>query len=456
MTHSVLKSLDSYKVSQWKQYPPGTEYVYSYLESRGGIFDETTFFGLQYILKKYFCGKLFNQQDLDDAREYYKKHFGRDDVFNYAGWQYILDKYNGHLPIRIKAVPEGATLATHNVLMTVENTDPQCYWLTNWLETQLLHVWYTITVCSLSRHIKQDIHKYLVETGTPESISFRLHDFGFRGVAGYEAAGMGGAAHLVNFMGTDTLAGIDMLREFYGSDMPGFSIPASEHSTISSWGRENENEAQLNMLTQYPEGLVASVSDTWDVYQCCSDIWGDKLKGMILARNGTVVVRPDSGIPVEVVLNCLRILGEKFGTYINKKGYKVLNDKIRIIQGDGVNRASINEILSTMKKYGWSADNLTFGCGGALLQKVDRDSLKFAFKCSSIVVNGVSRDVYKDPITDTGKRSKRGRLKLVRAGGAYSTVAESTQGQDTLRTVYENGHLLIDDSLEVIRERAAL
>jgi nicotinamide phosphoribosyltransferase len=215
-------------------------------------------------------------------------------------------------------------------------------------------------------------------------------------------------------MGTDTVTALTFIQEYYQPDsMFGFSIPAAEHSTITSWKQEGELEAYRNMLDQYPEGLVAVVSDSYDVYYACEKLWGEALKEKILARNGTLVVRPDSGVPKDVVLKVTEILGEKIGYTINEKGYKVLVPQIRVIQGDGVNYESIGEILENLALNGWSADNITFGMGGALLQKVHRDTQKFAFKCSCATVDGQDRLVFKDPITDHGKKSKKGRLKLI-------------------------------------------
>jgi nicotinamide phosphoribosyltransferase len=349
-------------------------------------------------------------------------------------------------------VPEGMVIPIHNVMLTIENTDPNCFWLTNFLETLLLQLWYPCTVATISREVKILIAKCLEETGNPTTIDFKLHDFGFRGVSSVESAGIGGAAHLVNFMGTDTVTALTFIQEYYNTDnMFGFSIPAAEHSTITSWGKENEVDAYRNMLTQYPEGLVAVVSDSYDIYNACEHLWGGVLKEDILGRNGTLVVRPDSGEPKDVVLKCTEILGDKIGFTVNEKGYKVLNPKIRIIQGDGVNYESIGEILEHLKNHGWSADNVGFGMGGALLQKVYRDTQKFVFKCSCATINSEDREVYKDPITDHDKKSKRGRLKLVKENGKYSTKAFHEDGEDILRTVFENGVILEEIDFEGVK-----
>lgn len=226
MSDNLLLFTDSYKLSHFRQYPPGSEVVYSYLESRGGAHPEVVFFGLQYILQRYLAGRVVTTEKINEAFEFAKLHFGRDDLFNLEGWQHILKDHAGHLPVSIRAVPEGSVVPTHNVLLTVENTCPRDFWLTNMLESLLVQVWYPCTVSTVSRSMKQLIGQMLVDTGDPTGLPFKLHDFGFRGVSSVESAGIGGAAHLVNFQGTDTLAGIVLARDYYYEPMAGFSIPA--------------------------------------------------------------------------------------------------------------------------------------------------------------------------------------------------------------------------------------
>jgi nicotinamide phosphoribosyltransferase len=457
-TSNIVLLTDSYKISHYKQYPPNTGNIYSYFESRGGAFNEVTFFGLQYLIKNYLQGVVVTKEKIDAAETIYGKHFGDASLFYRAGWEHILNKHGGMLPVKIKAAPEGSVIPTHNAMMTVVNTDPACFWLTNFLETLLVQTWYGSTVATQSREIKKVILKYLEETGDPGIISFKLHDFGFRGVSSVESASIGGAAHLVNFKGSDTVAALSFIQDYYNTgDVFGFSIPAAEHSTITSWGQQNEAKAYQNMLTQYSKGVVAVVSDSYDIYNACENIWGAELKNNILSREGTLVVRPDSGEPKEVVLKVISILADKLGHSTNTKGFKVLDPHIRVIQGDGVNYDSIKEILENLKQHGWSADNIAFGMGGALLQKLDRDTQKFAFKCSCATVDGVDRDVYKDPVTDSGKRSKRGRLKLVKDdAGNYKTVGLHDAGEDILQTVFENGEIKKQYSFEQVIENSKL
>ena len=455
---NLLLMTDTYKFTHWRQYPPGTEKVYSYVESRGGMFGELVFFGLQYYLKHYLQGEVFSLQDIDEADEFCRVHFGHLGYFNRKGWTELYQRWGGRLPIEIRAVPEGTVVPVSNVLATVENTDPGAPWLTNYLETLLLKIWYPITVATLSREIKKVCLFHLERTGDPSLIPFKLHDFGYRGVSSEETAGIGGAAHLVNFQGTDTTAGIRLLQSYYGiKGMPGFSVPAAEHSTITAWGREYERDAYENMIKQFPSGTVACVSDSYDVFNACEHIWGEELREKVLARDGVLVIRPDSGDPKTIVLNVLEILGRKFGFETNSKGYKVLNPKVRLIQGDGVNYWTIQDVLATITRAGWSADNIAFGMGGALLQQLNRDTQKFAFKSSSIVINGETRAVYKEPITDQSKGQKRGRLALVEHDHGFETVTTSAGVGATkglLQTVFLNGELKKEYSLDDIRERA--
>lgn len=441
---NILLLSDSYKVSHYKQYPEKTEVVYSYFESRGGEFPKTKFFGLQYFIKKYLVGEVVTEEKIEEAKEIYSQHFNNPDLFYEEGWRYILEHHQGRLPVKIKAVPEGTLVENHNVLMTIENTDPKCFWLTNYLETLLVQVWYPTTVATQSYYIREMIKKALEETGDVSGIDFKLHDFGFRGVSSVESAGLGGAAHLTNFMGTDTVAGLVMANKYYNAGVVGYNIPASEHSTITSWGKDNEDKAMENMLDSYPTGLVACVSDSYDIYNACKNIWGDKLKDKILNRDGCLVIRPDSGNPEIVIENLLNILADRFGYSINDKGYRVLNEKVRLIQGDGVNYNSIKSILLMMKQEKWSADNIAFGMGGALLQQLNRDTQKFAFKCSAIKINGEWKPVWKDPVTDKGKMSKKGRLALVEVDqNSYSTVPKEISGKpDLLKTVFKNGKIM--------------
>lgn len=453
---NILTLTDSYKFSHFAQYPEGTKRVYSYFESRTGAkFGETTFFGLQYFLKEYLAGVVVTKAKIQEAKELCDAHLGPGQ-FNEAGWLRMLDKHFGRLPVRIKAVSEGISVPVSNVLLTIENTDEEFPWLVNYLETLLVQIWYPCTVATQSREMKKTWLKYLEETGDPAGIGFKLHDFGFRGVSSVESAGIGGAAHLVNFMGTDTVRGLEVVRDYYKGGIAGFSIPASEHSTITSWGRDGEEKAMRNMLTKYPTGLMACVSDSWDIYNACENLWGGTLADLVQGRAGTVVVRPDSGDPLEVLPRIMEILGRKLGETKNEKGYKVLHPNIRIIQGDGINFESVAPILEAVKAAGYSADNLAMGSGGGLLQMLNRDTQRFAFKCSAAQVGDEWRDVYKAPATDPTKNSKRGRVELFKTESGYSTGLSGAYGADALQTVFQNGMLMRDQEFSAVRALAAL
>ena len=459
LSKNILLNTDSYKTSMFKQYPAGTTGVYSYIESRGGRYDKTVMFGLQAFIKEYLLEPI-TQSDIDIADEILTAH---GEPFNRSGWEYILNKHDGYLPVVIRAVPEGMVVPVKNVLATIENTDPECFWLTTYLETALLRaVWYPTTVATQSWTIKRLILDYLERTGDPTTIDFKLHDFGARGVSSFESSAIGGAAHLVNFMGTDNISGVLYAREHYNAGIAGFSIPAMEHSTVTSWGRDNEVDAYRNMLTQYgkPGAILAAVSDSYNIYEAASKLWGEELRQQVIDSGATVVVRPDSGDPTVMNMKLIEILGQKFGFTKNAKGFKVLNN-VRIIQGDGVNELSIRSILGAITSMGWSADNLAFGMGGALLQQVDRDTQKFAMKCSSAQINGEWIDVQKDPSDDAGKKSKKGRVTLWTNGtGEFvSSVDKPTQWADkdwteALLPVYWNGNLHNEITFEQVRANA--
>jgi nicotinamide phosphoribosyltransferase len=461
-TENILIDTDSYKASHYLQYPPNTSSMFSYVESRGGEYDKTIFFGLQYYLKRYLTHRV-TVAEVEEAKTFFEAH---GEPFNYDGWMYIAKDLQGKLPVRIRAVPEGTVVPTHNILVSVESTDPKVFWIVSWLETSLLRsVWYPTTVATRSHKIKQIILEALrISSDDPQAeINFKLHDFGSRGVSSQESAAIGGAAHLVNFMGSDTVVGVRCANKYYHHQMAGFSIPAAEHSSITSWGKEHEVDAYRNMLKQFakPGSIFACVSDSYDIYKSCQDLWGEALKEEVIKSGATIVIRPDSGRPATVVLRTAQILDDKFGNTINNKGYKVLNN-VRIIQGDGINENSIQEILNTLIDSGYSATNIAFGMGGALLTMHNRDTMKFAMKCSSITVDGKQRDVFKDPITDHGKVSKAGRLDLAfidsgSSAGGFETVPlfedEIAHKRSVMRVVYENGTILVEDTLDEIRKR---
>ncbi len=459
----ILKT-DSYKHSHYLQDPEGTSEKFAYIESRGGPLPYTLFVGLQAVLMEHFS-KPVNMAHVDAAERFLAKHMPGL-AFNRAGWERIVYQHGGHLPLEIRALPEGTIAPTHTPLVTLRNTDPTMPWLVSFIETVILRLWYPTTVATISRSIKDILVPAMTKSCDDLSkLPFMLHDFGARGVSSEESAALGGMAHLVNFMGTDTISGLIAAWEFYGADVCGYSIPAAEHSTITVWGQENDGErrAYENMIDQFagPNKLYAVVSDSYDLFNAVGNLWGVVLKEKVLASGGTLVVRPDSGDPKTIVMATLESLGQSYGYTLNGKGFKVLNT-VRVIQGDGVNPVSIREIVDAMLDAGWSLDNIAFGMGGALLQKVDRDTFKFAMKTSAVKINGMWSGVNKDPKTDPGKASKKGIMTVVAdPDGTLRTVfVKSVEALDlegnVMPVVWRDGTLLIKHHFFDIRDRSEL
>ena len=472
---------DAYKYSHHKFYLDGMTKMGSYLESRGGRFSETVFYGLQVFLKKYLKGVAITKQDVDEAYEYLGTKFGvfgREDVFDWTKFDYIVEEHGGRLPVRIKAVPEGTVVGTKNVLLYIENTDEKCAWITNFLETLILQIWYPITVATLSREVKKVV-KSAFDTTTDYDDSTKdflmeyvLNDFGFRGVSSVQSAEIGGSAHLVNFRGSDTTAASKLIRDNYNTTQVfGQSVPATEHSIMCLEGVEGEVEMMRRVLEKYPNGIVACVSDTYDIMNTVNNYWGKQLKAEILSRPGTpgnqLVIRPDSGHVLNTLKMIFYSLFENFGYTTNSKGYKVLPPQIRVIQGDGVNINSIKEIYDFLIKEKISAENIVFGMGGKLLQAdIDRDTQNFATKACYAIIDGEERNVVKSPTeidenfnqVKSFKKSKRGIPKLVRNEGGYKTVTSVEKDfdkyQDELVEVFNNGVITKEWTFEEIRERA--
>lgn len=470
----LIIDTDSYKTSHWKQYPPNTTEVSSYIEARQSFFrgmsllepagyDGSVFFGLNYFLKNFLSQRTTHTM-VDRMRDICAKH---GVPFNEQGWRDLVNRHGGVMPLEVSALPEGMVTPAGIPQVQVRNTDPEFGWLVSYIETRLLScVWYGSTVATLSREIKRVIRMFMEQAGEPlDGIDFMLHDFGSRGVSSQESAGIGGMAHLVNFKGTDTLAAIYAASEFYGCDMAGFSIPAAEHSTMTAWTKDGEVEAYRNMLKQYgkPGAIIAVVSDSYDIYNAVENIWGGVLKEEVEAfgkAGGKLVIRPDSGLPEKVVPQLLKLLlGEKFGYTRNERGFKKLPPYIGVIQGDGINYESIKRIMYALTADKWSPANLAFGMGGALLQQVNRDTLGYAMKACEMVINQQRTDIYKQPATDSAKRSKRGRQAVVQndIGIFAKREDELVDGEvNLLQPVWINGELIRDISFEEVRANAAL
>ncbi len=449
-----LRLSDSYKDTHF--YAPDVTELLSYYEARGGEFPYSVLFGLQYKLMAHFQGVFFSRADLDEQAANSQEHFGPGFPYNYKGWSYILEKHGGRLPIEVQAVKEGLPVPVHNVMWTVRSTDPECAWVEQWVETILQQVAIPSAVCTKSRMTKELIRDFLTKSAdTYASLPFQLHDFGFRGVSGVEEAALSGAAHLVNFLGTDTQVAMDLLHQYYGAPrVSAFSVPATEHSMMTLRGRDGEADVVGEMLARYPTGVVSIVGDSYDIYNFCQNILGGQYREQIRNRNGKVIVRPDSGDYRVVVPRVADILVDKFGYRENSKGYRVLAPCVGIIQGDGMNLPGIKDLFVALLASGYSAENVVVGMGGGLLRKVHRDTQKVAVKLCNAVIGGKETEVWKDPVTDPDKASKRGRLALVydETHRSYRTV-QNKNGVPfgLLEPVFRNGEMLRTQSLTEIR-----
>ena len=471
-TKNIITLTDSYKTTHHQQYPKDTEIVYSYFECRKGAkFAQTVFVGLQYFIKEYLEGVVVTQEMIHEAEQLVAAHFINPSIFNKEMWQHIVAEHGGKLPIRIRAVPEGTPVPVSNVLMTVENTDPKCYALTNHLETLLTQVWHCSTVASLSRNIKKIIKGFLDKTSDQaDSLMFQLHDFGMRGVSSVESAGIGGMGHIVNFLGTDTINAIEVARDYYNGDINNiaYSIPATEHSVMTAEGTEGEKNVFERVLDAYPVGIFSVVGDSYNIENFLDVYMSQDFKEQILARDHEtipckVVIRPDSlrnkkDTPEEQMVWIANSLWENFGGTINSKGYKVLNPKVGMIWGDGIGQDGIVKILERLTEAGYSSENAAFGMGGGLLQKINRDTQRFAFKCSAQRRSGQWFDIRKNPL-DASKASKKGRLELIKnSDGEFVTIREDKLGTGVglLETVFENGSLVKEYSFDEVRANAKL
>lgn len=486
---NLITATDTYKFNHWSQYPEGTTGVYSYFEARSGArFPEVVFVGLQPLL--YALQRGVTKHDIDKAEALSFAIHGKD-VFNRARWDYILEKHGGKLPVEIKAVEEGTVVPVNNVLFTVENTDPKCFWLTSALESFLTHVWHPITVATLSREAKKIIAKHLDLTGgSHDGLGFMLHDFGYRGATSDESARQAGMAHLVNFLGSDTVVAVEYIAEYYDGaskyapfvddvygilhknpvefDGIAYSVPATEHSVMTALGKAGERAQVQRLLDANPTGIISCVGDSFDIFKF-TDQLGTHFKQQILARDGKFVLRPDSLTPEFRTKGALNVellerLGRYFGYTTNDAGFKVLNPKVGLIDGDGNTLEDIERTLGDMLKAGWAAENIVFGMGGGLHQKgLDRDTQRFAFKSSAQQRNnGPWTDVKKNPL-DQSKASKAGRLRLEKdnLGNIYTVREDATPHDhqavsDLLRVVFRNGEVIDPVTFDRVRKNAAI
>ncbi len=469
MNDNILLCTDVYKLGHMRQYPKNTTKIYSYLQARSDKkYSETTWFGLQYYLK--MLEKPITMKMVYEFKEYYEMILGEMPA---STMNKMIELHNlGYWPLKIKAVPEGMNIPVKNVLMTITNTHPDFYWCVGFLESLLLKVWNTCTVASYSRKLKKLCREFSDQTCDNEGhLPFQVHDFGYRGCSSDETAALSGAAHLVNFLGSDTVPAVKLVKETYGCTGPiGLSVPASEHSVMCAYGRDNEIEAFRRMLEIYPTGIVSIVSDTYNLWNVLTN-FAEKLKPNILAREGKVVFRPDSGDPEKIICGdfdapnedafdgALELLWEKFGGTINAKGYKVLDPHVGLIYGDGMYYDRFQRILKNMKDMGFASSNLVVGIGGLLLQQHNRDDQGFAIKATYGEIDGKAMEIMKDPITDPGKKSHVGMLKLSRMGDTFTTFDQCSireEAQGMLEMVFQDGKLYNPSNFNEIRQRSTM
>lgn len=467
LNYNPILAVDSYKLSHAFAYPKNVIGMASYIEARTKGRDIIVPFGLQmYILK--FLTIQIKPHHIHEAMAFAAAH---GEPFDSSKWEYIIEKYDGYLPIKIRAVPEGTPVRSGNAIVSIECNDPNVFWLTSYIETALLRaVWYPTTIASKDYAIKTILKGLYEKTGADlNMLPFALHDFGGRGVTSSEQAEIGGAAHLVNFMGSDTIEGVRAANYYYSDAMAAFSVPATEHSVECSFGASPAEEIEYirHVIKNLGRrgGIVSIVIDGYDVYRAAEAIC-TTLRDEVIESGVKVVFRPDSGDMMEVVPRILEMQAATFGYDVNEKGYKKVRH-VGLLQGDGVDHNAIVKLLDRIIEMGYAADNIVFGSGGALLQKVNRDTYKFAMKASAIRIKdeqGVRWvGISKDPITDPGKQSKKGRLTLVRSRmtGEVMTVDVgdndlNEEFEDLMVTVYNIGAVMNLTTLAEVRARCAV
>lgn len=489
---------DGYKLGHRVQYPKGTEYVYSNWTPRSNNYypeakEGAVVFGIQYFIKEYLI-KRFNKDffnvPLEKVVETYKRRVGHFTGILPDGVDvsHIIELHNlGYLPIRIKALPEGSVCPIKIPAMTFINTDPRFFWLTNYFETLIsTTLWMPMTSATTARLAKKQLVEHAKKTGFYNDpnveLGFLCHDFSMRGMAGLEASVMSGMGHLTSFIGSETIPAVSALEEYYNADVDkeliSATVPATEHSVMCAGGCDDEFETFKRLITEvYPEGFVSIVSDTWDYWKVVTE-YLPKLKNEIMARNGRVVIRPDSGDPVDIICGYKKsdlmemtaqeasepeakgtyeILWDIFGGTVNKKGFKVLDPHIGLIYGDSINLARQKEIYHRLEAKGFAATNLVLGYGSFTYQFKSRDSLGFAMKATWCQINGESKEIFKCPKTDNGtKKSLKGLIKVTSDSNGYmfaqDQVSPEEEATGLLQTVFENGKLLKDWTIQEIRD----
>ena len=473
---------DGYKVDHRRQYPEGTTLVYSNWtprKSRVAGVEEVVFFGLQYFIKRYILESFerdFFQQPKERIAQQYTRRINNYLGPNQVGIEHIGALHDlGYIPMVFKALPEGVSVPIRVPMFTMYNTLPEFFWLTNYFETLLSAVvWLPCNSATIARQYRKILEHYAQETSTvPEFVDWQAHDFSMRGMGGIDAAMSSAAGHLLSFTGTDTIPAIDFLESWYNAnsdtELVGGTVPATEHSVMCMGTNEGEFETFQRLICEiYPAGIVSIVSDTWDLWKVLTD-YLPRLKAEIASRNGKVVIRPDSGDPVDILCGnpdgrseqerkgVVELLWEVFGGQVNHKGYKELAPCIGTIYGDSITLDRARQICERLQKKGFASTNVVLGVGSFTYQYNTRDTFGFAMKATYGEVEGEGRAIFKDPITDDGtKKSAKGLMKITLENGHYvltDNVGWEEERQGELREVFRDGQLLIDQSLAEIRAR---
>lgn len=494
MYHNPLFAIDFYKVDHRRQYPAGTTEIYSnftprYVKKCHSLLEDfdnqIVVFGIQAFIKQHLMIEwetMFFGRNCKEIVHKYKclveKALGIEN-FDCSHIEALHDL--GYLPIKIKAMGEGFRVPIGVPVLTIVNTHPDFFWLTNYLETILsASLWKAMTSATIAFEMKRLLTKFAQQTGADESfVPFQAHDFSFRGMSGWEDATTSGAAHLTSFIGTDCVSAIDMLTAYYdgNNNVPliGSSVPATEHSVMCCDGSDGEFETIKRLITEtYPEGIVSIVCDSYDLWRTI-DVYLPSMYDAIVNRQGKVVIRPDSGNPVDIICGdmcavrdtpaykgALQLLWDNFGGRINKDGYKELNAKVGLIYGDAITVERAKLILTLMAEKGFASTNIVFGMGSYTYQYVTRDTFGFAVKATSAVINGERRAIFKNPTTGDGnKKSAKGLIKVeldMETGRFYALdeQSESSESEGYLETVYKDGKLLKETNLSEIRQNLSI
>ena len=476
-----LTLIDFYKADHRSQYPKGTTTVFSNWtarKSRIADIDSVVFFGLQYFVKEYLITR-WNRDFFDRPKDEVVSRYARR--MTNAGINISVDHIEqlhdlGHLPVEVRALPEGTAVPIGVPMFVLWNTNPDFFWITNYLETSLSSiVWGPSTAATIAGKYRRIFDHWVKATGgDTDFVDWQGHDFSYRGMYGTEAAMLSGAGHLLSFTGTDTVPAIDFMEDYYGADsdkeLIGGSVPATEHSVMSMGTQDDEIETFHRLVTEtYPNGIVSIVSDTWDYWK----VWTEYLPALreeILGRDGVVTIRPDSGDPVKILVGdpdapvgspehkgSYEMAWEVFGGTVNELGYKVLDPHINLIYGDSITPERAEAICAGVAAKGFVPKNV-FGIGSYTYQYNTRDTFGFAMKATAGEIDGELREIFKDPKTDDGtKRSARGLL-AVFENSAGELVLEEQTTWDKVRNcafepVFRDGELLRDETLADIRDR---